>query len=137
MDTQIIAAVIGATGVIIGVLITSIITGISDAIKYNREEEIYYKRKREETYLEMLENIDAVHNYIISKSFQLEDNMDIKGTTNNLRAKANLYVKKQIADTYYRLMSNLYEDNHGKNGFTFAKWDKLVSDIRNDLNIKD
>lgn len=123
--------------VLLGALISCGTTWFLDWLKSGREEKAYYRRKKEETYLEMLENIDAVFGATISKHFQLEDNIETKTTTNSLRARASLYVKKQIADDYYSLMNNLYEDNNGKNGFTFAKWDKLISDIRKDLNIKD
>lgn len=123
--------------VLLGALISCGTTWFLDWLKFDREEKTYYRRKREETYLEMLENIDAVFNATISKHFQIENNIDTKKTTNSLRAKAKLYVKKQVADNYHSLMANLYEDNNGENGFTFTKWDRLVSDIRNDLNIKD
>lgn len=123
--------------IIIGALISCGTTCFLDWLKFGREEKVYYRRKREETYLEMIDNIDTFICADIAQHFQLDNATKLSEIGNDIRAKAKLYAKKEIASEYYRLMRDLIEDNKGGDGFTFAKWDKLVSDIKEDLNIKE
>lgn len=123
--------------VLLGAFISCGTTCFLDWLKFCREEKAYYRRKREETYLEMLESIDDIFDVRISKHFQPDKQVDIKESSANFSARIRLYCKKDIADYYHRLMTKLIEDNKGGDGFTFAKWDKLVSDIKEDLNIKE
>ena len=123
--------------IIIGALISCGTTCFLDWLKSGREEKAYYRRKREETYLEMLESIDDIFDVRISKHFQPDKPVNIKKSTANFSARIRLYCKKDIADYYHRLMTKLIEYSKDKDGFTFAKWDKLVSDIKEDLNIKE
>lgn len=123
--------------VLLGALISCGTTWFLDWLKFGRENDVYYRKKREETYLEMLEVIENVFTFVTFKQINCTPDMDLKKTTDSLSAKAKLYVKKQIADDYHKLMTDLYENNKGEKGFTFSKWEKLVSDIRKDLNIKD
>lgn len=123
--------------IIIGALISCGTTCFLDWLKFGREEKVYYRRKREETYLEMIDNIDTFICADIAQHFQLDNATKLSEIGNDIRAKAKLYAKKEIASEYYSLMRDLIEDNKGGDGFTFAKWDKLVSDIKEDLNIKE
>lgn len=123
--------------VLLGALISCGTTWFLDWLKFGREEKMYYRRKKEETYLEMLANIDTLFGAKISENFQLDGNIDTIKTSDNLNARIRLYCNKNIADNYHHLMTQLYENSKDENGFKFSKWDKLVSDIRNDLNIKE
>lgn len=130
MDTQIIAAVIGAIGVVIGVLITSIITGISDAIKYNREEEIYYKRKKEEAYIKCI-------NFITNIEFS-ESKTNCKGITHEniiqMLTELKLYASYNIYNKFEYLAHDIIKQQSSINR---DKIDEFITLLRNDLNIKD
>ena len=121
--------------VLLGAFISCGTTWLLDWLKSEREEKAYYRKKKEETYLEMIENIDTFICADIIQRFQPDHATNLSEIGNDLRAKSKLYAKKEIASEYYRLMRDLIEDNKGGDGFTFAKWDKLVSDIKEDLNI--
>lgn len=123
--------------VLLGAFISCGTTWLLDWLKSEREEKAYYRKKKEETYLEMIENIDTFICADIIQRFQPDNATNLSEIGNDIRAKAKLYAKKEIASEYYRLMRDLIEDNKGGDGFTFAKWDKLVSDIKEDLNIKE
>lgn len=123
--------------VLLGALISCGTTLFLDWLKFGREDGVYYRKKREETYLEMLEILENVFWVKTFEHIHCTPDIDLKETTDKLNAKAQLYVKKQIADDYHKLITDLYRNNNGEKGFTFSKWEKLVSDIRKDLNIKD
>lgn len=123
--------------VLLGAFISCATTWLLDWLKSEREEKAYYRKKKEETYLEMIDNIDTFICADIAQRFQLDNATKLSEIGNDIRAKAKLYAKKEIASEYYRLMRDLIEDNKGGDGFTFAKWDMLVSDIKEDLNIKE
>lgn len=129
MDAQIIAAVIGATGVVIGVLITSIITGISDAIKYNREEEIYYKRKKEEAYIKCI-------NFITNIEFS-ENKTNCKGITHEniiqMLTELKLYASYNIYNKFEYLAHDIINQQSSINR---DKIDEFITLLRNDLKIR-
>ena len=94
MDINIKIALIGFIGTLIGAFVSCGTTFLLDLIKCNREEKTYYKRKREETYIEMqdfLTELNAhwhelrVHN--ISNTIRI--------AYNSLRGKAHIYAKKE------------------------------------------
>ena len=79
--------------IIIGALISCGTTCFLDWLKFGREEKVYYRRKREETYLEMIDNIDTFICADIAQHFQLDNAIKLSEIGNDIRAKAKLYAR--------------------------------------------
>ena len=137
LDIRLLVALIGFVGVLIGAFISCFTTFCLDWIKFNREEKIYYKRKKEETYIRMLDiitnNLACLESMKKTKIWEVERKREI----NAFKSKADLYAKKKIADDFYNILSNMLGEAIGDETFDKSKVDKLVEDIRKDLNFED
>lgn len=120
--------------IIIGALISSGTTWFLDWIKCNREEKLYYKRKREETYIEMQDYItDLNAHWAELKNKYLSNELRLK--FNALRGKAHIYGKKEITDLFYDIASDLMT---GKKETNYQERnDTLLNMIKQDLTIED
>ena len=137
LDVKVLCALItligSLGGVIIGALISCGTTFFLDCIKSKREEKLHYKRKREETYIEMQDFITDLnaHWNELKKNFL---NNDLRLKYNALRSKAHTYCKKEIVDYFYEiandLMTGKIEDNIQE------RMDNFISMIKRDLKIE-
>lgn len=120
--------------IIIGALISCGTTFLLDCIKFNREEKIYYKRKKEEAYLEMQDFItDLTAHWKELKSNYLSNELRLK--YNALRSKAHLYGKKETVDIFYELATDLMTGKHDE---TYQKRNlDFINLIKEELNIKE
>ncbi len=120
--------------VLLGAIISCGTTWFLDFIKSNRDEKLHYKRKREETYLEMQDLlVDYFAHWNEVKVGRI--NQDLRIRYNNLRSKAHIYAKKEITDAFYDIANNIMsgeiqEDYAERN-------DRLIQMIKDDLKIED
>ena len=120
--------------VLLGALISCGTTMFLDWIKFNREERIHHKRKREEVYIEMQDFIvSCCAHWDYLKIGQVDIETRIK--YNNLRTKAHIYGKKEIVDKFYNIANEMMTGKNidGLNGSN----DDLIKMIQEDLNIKE
>lgn len=134
LDIRLLVALIGFVGVLIGAFISCFTTFCLDWIKFNREEKIYYKRKKEETYIEMQKFItDCMGHWHEVKNGHICGELRIK--YNNLRPNAHIYANQTITDEFYDLASDMMT---GKNKETYDERNNhLIDAIRKDLKIED
>ena len=137
LDIRLLVALIGFVGVLIGAFISCFTTFCLDWIKFNREEKIYYKRKKEETYIEML---DIITNYCANLNYMKKTKslgLERRREFNAIRTKASLYANKKIADDFYNLMATLFDEILGNGSFNDKKRQELTDNIKKDLKIED
>ncbi len=130
-NPQIIGAIIAFSGVIVGAIATGIITLLSDIIKFNRDETIYYKRKREEIYLEMQKFIIECESITNSS-----DHINVE-KFNDINAKAKIYLKHDVSVEFYSLISNMFDTIAKDRCFSKEACKKFTKQIRKDLKIED
>lgn len=120
--------------IIIGALISCGTTFFLDWIKCNREEKLHYKRKREETYIEMQDYITDLN----AHWNELKNNVlsvDLRLKYNALRSKAHTYCKKEIVDYFYGIANDLMTGNR-KDDLQY-RMDNFINMIRVDLKIEE
>ena len=111
-------------GVIIGAVLTAGFTWFVEFLKDKREEKLYLKRKREETYLKIL-SIYYIHNQEQNSPFnQLISTLP--QMIEKIYPAINMYGSKNIKKTYNYVM-------HSKEN----KEELLIKAIRKELGIKD
>lgn len=141
LDVKILCALIGIIGslmgVIIGAILSSVLTMLVDWLKFCRDENIYYKRKKEETYVEMEDLITDYCAHISEIKKINTINKELREKYNHIRTKAHIYAKKNIADKFYNLLNNIMLEAQGIKDVDVDEWDKLTCDIKKDLGIKD
>ena len=120
--------------ILLGALISCGTTWFLDLIKFNREEKLYFKRKREETYLEMqdfITDLNAHWNELKNKFL----NNDLRLKYNALRSKTHTYCKKEIVDYFYGRANDLMTGNRKDD--LQERMDNFINMIRSDLKIED
>lgn len=120
--------------ILLGALISCGTTWFLDLIKFNREEKLYFKRKREETYLEMqdfITDLNAHWNELKNKFL----NNDLRLKYNALRSKAHTYCKKEIVNYFYGIANDLMTGNRKDD--LQERMDNFINMIRSDLKIED
>lgn len=120
--------------VLLGALISCGTTFFLDLIKCNREEKLYYKRKREETYIEMqdyITDLNAHWNELKNKFL----NNDLRLKYNALRSKAHTYCKKEIVNYFYEIANDLMTGNRKDD--LQDRMDNFINMVRQDLKIED
>ena len=120
--------------ILLGALISCGTTWFLDLIKFNREEKLYFKRKREETYLEMqdfITDLNAHWNELKNKFL----NNDLRLKYNALRSKTHTYCKKEIVDYFYERANDLMTGNRKDD--LQERMDNFINMIRSDLKIED
>jgi hypothetical protein len=120
--------------IIVGALISCGTTFFLDWIKCTREEKRYYKRKREETYVEMQDYItDLNAHWAEVKNNYLSTELRLK--YNALRSKSHIYGKKDITELFYGLTSDLMA---GKRECNYQERnEQLINMIKQDLKIEE
>lgn len=133
LDIQILTALIAFIGVIIGAIISSITTFFLDWLKFNRDEKAYYKRKKEEAYIEMQDLIADYYAHIDEMKKTNTINKELRIRYNNIRSKSHIYVDKKISEKFYDVINSVIGEVVGKEQFKQDEWDKLTEDMRKDL----
>ena len=120
--------------VLLGAIISCGTTWFLDFLRYKREERNYYKRKKEETYIEMQKFItDCMGHWHEVRNGHICGELRIK--YNNLRPNAHIYANQTITDEFYDLASDMMT---GKNKDTYNERNNhLINSIRKDLKIED
>ena len=120
--------------VLLGAIISCGTTWFLDFLRYKREERNYYKRKKEETYIEMQKFItDCMGYWHEVRNGHICGELRIK--YNNLRPNAHIYANQTITDEFYDLASDMMT---GKNKDTYNERNNhLIDSIRKDLKIED
>lgn len=105
MSETIIAALVGAGGVVVGALITLIGLGIQSWLQSRREEKQHIKRKREELYIKVC--------YVLMEHEKTgrykEINKHCKDVFNELQAPMLIYASRKIYKEYYKLDSEIWQ----------------------------
>ena len=120
--------------IILGALISCGTTFFLDLIKCGREEKIYYKRKREETYIEMQDFLTDLNAHWAELKKHLLNN-DLRLKYNALRSKAHTYCKKEIVDYFYDIANDLMTGEIGND--LQERVDNFIGMIRQDLKIEE
>ncbi len=131
-------AIIGSLGgVIIGGFLTAIFAFMNNRINYNMEESRYFKRKKEETYIEMEDLITdyCAHLPEMTKTHAIP--VELRTRYNNIRSKALIYAKKKISDKFYEILNKIMLDTTSIYKIDKEKIDDLTYEIKKDLGIKD
>lgn len=131
-------------GVIVGSVITAGFTYLLESLRFSREEKLYFKRKKEETYLEMQDVVTELltNILIICKNKKIAD--EITDKTNRVRSKVDLYCEQEVADEYKEIIKEFI-------GITLAEMkvspmdfvtklgnrpNELIANMKEDLGIK-
>lgn len=131
-------AIVGSlSGVIIGAFLTAIFASINNLISYNMDENRYFKRKKEETYLEMEDLITDYCAHLPEMKKINTINRELREKYNNIRSKAHIYAKKKISDQFYKILNQIMTEAIVLDNLDVKEWDKLSHYIKQDLNIKD
>ena len=120
--------------VLLGALISCGTTWFLELLRYRREEKLYYKRKKEEAYIEMQDFlVDCCAHWNELKTGYVS--VDIRLKYNSIRTKAHIYSKKEIVDEFYSLAIELIT---GKRSDNYSdRNDALIVMIKEDLKIED
>lgn len=120
--------------VLLGAIISCGTTWFLDFLRYRREEKIYYKRKKEETYIKMQKLItDFMGRWNEVKQGHICKELRIK--YNDIRPEAHIYANQSITDEFYNFVNDLLKGVN-KDGYN-KRNDFLIEAIRKDLKIKD
>lgn len=124
-------AYIGLAGVIIGAVITAWFTWFLDKLRSDREQKIYITRKREESYLRV---IDCLVSFGIDINwiYTGESSNEVKTKINSTIPYMKLYASEKIMKDYLALQNEL--QNNPKKG-TYKKMEKLIKNIKKELDI--
>ncbi len=119
--------------VLLGALISCGTTLFLEWLRYRREEKLYYKRKKEEAYIEMQDFlVDCCAHWNELKTGYVS--VDIRLKYNSIRTKAHIYAKRDITDEFYDIANSLMT---GKREHCNDRNDKLIAMIKEDLKIED
>lgn len=103
MSETIIAALVGAGGVVVGALITLIGLGIQSCLQSRREEKQHIKRKREDLYIKACTVLMEHDKY--RRDHEWPDSC--KTMYNELQGPMLIYASRQIYKKYYDLDSEI------------------------------
>lgn len=121
--------------IILGALISCGTTCFLDWLKFNRDEKVYYKRKKEEVYLFVC---DLIYRISTSNGEYIKglNKAELYEIISNLAVKLEIYASSKIHKYF---MENIAEELSIENKFKISeeKLKKIIELIRNDLNIKD
>lgn len=133
-DNSLITALIGFCGVLIGTFISCGTTWLLDWLKYNREEQRYFKRKKEEVYISictMIYKLTSSNGFCINKFNQEEYTEQILNITVNLEIYASKRVYDYFAKNVIKELSK--ENNYNVSNETLTNFINL---IKEDLKLK-
>jgi len=121
--------------VLLGAVISCGTTYFLDWLKFKREEKIYFKRKKEDTYLSLIE---IIYKLCGSQGAFINDinRQQIFDTMINLVTKLELYASKNV----YRYFSkNIIKKLNAQCNYDISNEEltTFINLIRKDLNIKD
>lgn len=120
--------------ILFGAVISCGTTAFLDFVRHNRDEKSYYKRKKEEVYLEMQDFITDLNAHW--KELRVSQvNNDIRNKYNALRAKAHIYGKKETVDVFYDLANDLMAGKPDENYQT--RDSNFICMVKKDLKIED
>ena len=138
LDIRLLVALIGFVGVLIGAFISCFTTFCLDWIKFNREEKIYYKRKRENAIFKSI-------NFLIELTANLSTMKQNKKVPdekrivyNSLLSELTLYANKKIELLFCELVLELIHDvENSTNNFEYKKVYKYTKIAKKNLGIED
>ncbi len=114
--------------VLLGALISCGTTLFLEWLRYRREEKLYYKRKKEEAYVEMQDFlVDCCAHWNELKTGYVS--VDIRLKYNSIRTKAHIYAKRDITDEFYDIANSLMT---GKRDNYSDRNDALIVMIKED-----
>ena len=124
-------AIFGLIGVIIGSILTGLVTWFIDYLRSAREQKIYILRKREETYLKA---IDCLISISTDLKWLLKGDPcnEVKEKINSTVPYIKLYASSKIAKEYIRLQKEI-QNTPDEN--MYHKIEKLINNIKKDLKI--
>lgn len=136
VDIQVLVALIGSVSSFLGVIIGSFITISSnfffDWLKCKKEKTEHYSKIREELYFEFYKSIHAVKKYAQeNNSVYMEKYVKDFFIT---RCKLDIYTSKKFRNAVDKILKN---DKNSIETITEEKIEKILFEIRKDLNIKD
>ena len=135
LDIRLLVALIGFVGVLIGAFISCFTTFCLDWIKFNREEKIYYKRKKEETYISICaliyKLIGSQGNYVNNSNKErfYEQIM-------NLAVNLEIYASKKVYDLFAKKIIKELNPNT-KYNVSDETIRNFINLIKEDLNFKE
>lgn len=117
--------------ILFGALISCGTTAFLDWIRFERDENIYNKRKKEEAYVAMLDFMTEffAKSHTIRQTNSVSNELRIK--INGLKTKGYLYLNKKFVDEYYQVIIDMTEKE-----VEADKMDNLYSYARKDLGIE-
>lgn len=124
--------------IIIGALISCGTTWFLDLIKFNREEKIYYKRKKEDV---LLASINYVQNFV-AKINIYKQNKYLPNTErekyNMLLVQIKMYAGKKLQEKFYKMLGEImYDINNSGDTFKNEDIDNYINLVRKELKIED
>lgn len=141
MSETIIAALVGAGGVVVGALITLIGLGIQSCLQSRREEKQHIKRKREDLYIKACTVLMEHDKY--RRDHEWPD--CCKVMYNELQGAMLIYASRQIYKKYYALDSEICQcydkmksrkEINKKSDEIADKIEDFAKDMRKELGIK-
>ena len=141
MSETIIAALVGAGGVVVGALITLIGLGIQSCLQSRREEKQHIKRKREDLYIKACTVLMEHDKY--RRDHEWPD--CCKVMYNELQGPMLIYSSRQIYKKYYELDSEICQcydkmksrkEINKKSDEIADKIEDFAKDMRKELGIK-
>lgn len=141
MSETIIAALVGAGGVVVGALITLIGLGIQSCLQSHREEKQHIKRKREDLYIKACTVLMEHDKY--RRDHEWPDSC--KTIYNELQGPMLIYSSRHIYKKYYALDSEICQcydkmksrkEINKKSDEIADKIEDFAKDMRKELGIK-
>lgn len=141
MSETIIAALVGAGGVVVGALITLIGLGIQSCLQSRREEKQHIKRKREDLYIKACTVLMEHDKY--RRDHEWPDSC--KTMYNELQGPMLIYSSRQIYKKYYELDSEICQcydkmksrkEINKKSDEIADEIEDFAKDMRKELGIK-
>ena len=128
-DNSLITALIGFCGVLLGTFISCATTWLLDWLKYNREEQRYFKRKKEEVYISictMIYKLTSSEGYCINEFNREEYTEQLLNITVNLEIYASKRVYDYFAKKVIKEMSK--ENNYNVSNEILTSFIKLIKE---------
>ena len=138
--------IIGGIFTLIGVFIGWVLNLIQSYFQNKRDDEVYLKRKREETYIKVLDVLMRSDKCYREQYIEEKEYEEYKRLFNDLQSLMLVYASTNIYNEYYKLCGEIcdtYEGIKKKNKreklqyINAEKVENFASKIRKELGIKD